>query len=110
MFEACAIGSFADDYECVKVTDGASVSLVLSTRLEGNIVDGLHLVESEVTPYDIPKNNYLEFETIKGRNFVLTKTSKTLSRARKTVYEDAELIKFIGKKYRTDICEQVEKF
>lgn len=110
MFEACAIGSFADDYESVKVADGASVSLVLSTRSEGNIVDGLHLVESDVTPYDLPKNDYLEFETIKGRNFVLTKTSKTLSRARKTIYEDAELIKFNGKKYRTDICEQVENF
>ena len=40
----------------------------------------------------------------------LTKTAKTLSRARKHLYEDVELISFSGKKCRTDICEQVEKF
>jgi phosphoribosylamine-glycine ligase len=110
LFEACAIGSFADDYDEIKVSDNSSVSVVLSTRIKGNTIENLDLVESDVTPFELKKNEYLEFETIEGRNFVLTKTSKTLSRARIGVYEDAELINFVGKKYRTDICEQVEKF
>lgn len=110
LFEACAVGSFADDYNYIKVSDNAAVSVVLSARTSGQTVEGLDLVESDVTPFALPKNEYLEFETVKGRNFVLTKTAKTLSRARNAMYEDAELIKFEGKKYRTDICEQVEKF
>lgn len=110
LFEACAVGSFADDYESIKISDNASVSVVLSTRAGGCVIEGLELLESDVTPFAIVKNEYLELQTIEGRNFVLTKTAKTLSRARETLYEDAELIKFSGKKYRTDICKQVEKF
>lgn len=110
LFEACSNGSFADDYESIKVSDCASVSAVLSTRTGGQIIDGLDIVESDVTPFALSKNDYLEFETVEGRNLVLTKTAKTLSRARNGLYEDAELLNFAGKKYRTDICEQVEKF
>lgn len=47
---------------------------------------------------------------LEGRIFVLTKTAKTLSGARKKLYEDIEVISFEGKKYRTDICGQVENF
>lgn len=110
LFEACSVGSFADDYESIKISDNASVSLVLSARTEGNTIEELDLAETDITPFAIVKNDYLEFETVAGRNLVLTKTAKTLSRARSAVYEDAELIKFDGKKYRNDICEQVEKF
>lgn len=110
LFEACAIGSFADDYEKIKVSDTASVAVVLSTRAEGNIIEGLDLIEADITPFALNKNKYLELETVSGKNFVLTKTAKTLSAARSGLYDDAEFIKFIGKKYRTDICEQVEKF
>ena len=70
----------------------------------------MDLIESDVTHFATTKNKYLEYETIEGKTLVLTKTAKTLSRARKHLYEDVELISFKGKKYRTDICEQVEKF
>lgn len=110
LFEACSNGSFADDYDSIKISDCASVSAVLSTRTGGQIIGSLEIVESDVTPFALPKNDYLEFETVQGRNLVLTKTAKTLSRARSGLYEDAELLNFAGKKYRTDICEQVEKF
>ena len=56
------------------------------------------------------KNKYFEYETVEGKTLVLTKTAKTLSRARKHLYEDVELISFSGKKCRNDICEKVEKF
>lgn len=110
LFEACSVGSFADDYEKIQVSDNASVSVVLTTRNEGDVVKNLELSEVDVTPFPLPRNEYLELETIVGKNFVLTQTAKTLSRARRRLYDDAELIKFNGKKYRTDICEQVEKF
>lgn len=110
LFEACAIGSFADDYDNIKTSDSASVSVVLFTRSEKNVIQNLDLVEADVTPFALPKNDYLELETIFGRNLVLTKTAGTLARARHGLYEDVEIINFAGKKYRTDICEQVEKF
>ena len=110
LFEACAVGSFADDFETVKISDSSSVSCVISSRFEQKVIEGLDLVESDITFFPLKKNNYLEYETIEGRNLVLTKTAKTLSRARKQLYEDIEQIKFDGKKYRTDICGQVDNF
>lgn len=110
LFEACAVGSFADDYDVINVSDNSSVSCLISSRTEGKVIYGLDLVDSAVSYFGISKNKYLEYETVRGRNFVLTNTAKTLSRARKNLYEEIELIKFEGKKYRTDICEQVENF
>ena len=110
LFEACAVGSFADDYEEIRISDNSSVACVISARKKGEIIKGLELVESDVTHFSIQKNKYLEYETIEGKTLVLTKTAKTLSRARKHLYEDVEQIAFNGKKYRSDICEQVEKF
>lgn len=110
LFEACVIGSFADDYESIAVSDDSSVSCVISSRKKGEVIGGMDLIESDITHFATTKNNYLEYETVEGKTLVLTKTAKTLSRARKHLYEDVELISFKGKKYRTDICEQVEKF
>lgn len=110
LFEACAVGSFADDYESINVSDNSSVACVISARKKGEIIKGIDLVESDITHFATVKNKYLEYETAEGKTLVLTKTAKTLSRARKHLYEDVELISFSGKKCRTDICEQVEKF
>ncbi len=110
LFEACAIGSFADDYDKIEVSENASVSCVISSRLEGRVIKGLEFVEADISHFGIRKNEYLEYETIKGKNFVLTKTAKTLAAARKHLYEDIEAVDFEGKKYRTDICRQVENF
>lgn len=110
LFEACAVGSFADDYEKIDVSDNSSVSCVISSRKKGEIIKGLELVESDITHFATTKNKYFEYETVEGKTLVLTKTAKTLSRARKYLYEDVELISFSGKKCRNDICEKVEKF
>lgn len=110
LFEACAVGSFADDYEKIDVSDNSSVSCVISSRKKGEIIKGLELVESDITHFATTKNKYFEYETVEGKTLVLTKTAKTLSRARKHLYEDVELIFFSGKKCRNDICEKVEKF
>ncbi len=110
LFEACAIGSFADDYENISVSNNSSVACVLSSRSEGSIIKGLEFVESDISNFGIKKNAYLEYETVKGKNLVLTSTAKTLSRARRQLYEDIDIIEFDGKKYRSDICGQVENF
>ena len=110
LFEACTLGIFADDYAAIKVSDNSSVSCVISSKTAGKTIENLDLIEADITPFNINKNSYLELETTEGRTLVLTKTSKTITRACKEIYEDAELIKFNGKKYRTDICENVEKF
>jgi len=110
LFKACAIGSFADDYNIIKISDNASVSCVISSRAKGKTISGLEFADSEITPFSLTKNKYLEYETIEGKNIALTNTASTLSRARKHLYEDINMIKFDGIKYRTDICEQVEKF
>ena len=110
LFEACAVGSFAADYEKIDVSDNSSVSCVISSRKKGEIIKGLELVESDITHFATTKNKYFEYETVEGKTLVLTKTAKTLSRARKHLYEDVELISFSGKKCRNDICEKVEKF
>lgn len=110
LFEACAVGSFADDYEKIDVSDNSSVSCVISSRKKGEIIKGLELVESDITHFATTKNKYFEYETVEGKTLVLTKTAKTLSRARNHLYEDVELISFSGKKCRNDICEKVEKF
>ncbi len=110
LFEACAVGSFADDYETIQISDNSSVSCVLSARTSGKVIEGIDLIDSDITLFGVNKNKYLEYETTEGKTLVLTQTSSTLSRARKLLYEDIDLIKFEGKKYRTDICEQVENF
>lgn len=110
LFEACAVGSFADDYEFINVSGNSSVACVLSARASGKIIEGIDIVDSDITYFGLHKNQYLEYETIAGKSLVVTNTAKTLSRARKNLYDDIDLINFEGKKYRTDICAQVEKF
>ena len=100
------MGSFADDYETIRLNGRSGVSAVLYSRLSNSIVTGTELIEddSAIVPFDIPKNEYMEYVTEKGRNFVLTQTSSTLNRARELLYDDIDSVNFDGKKYRTDIC------
>lgn len=105
LFTACSVGSFADDYNEIKISDNASVSCVLSGMQEGKVISGLELIDSVFTPFSIGKNKYFEYETVEGKNFVLSNNAKTLSRARKGLYDDIDLINYDGKKYRKDICE-----
>ena len=106
LFEACAVGSFADDYETIKLNGLSGVSAVLYSRAAGNVVTGIELLDDEttLTPFNIYKNEYMEYVTQKGRNFVLTQTASTLSRARELLYDDVDSVNFDGKKFRTDIC------
>ena len=108
LFEACANGSFADDYECIKVSDKASISCVLSSgKLTDSVVEGLDLVDDDIfiNHFATKRNEFFEYSTTGGRAIVLTKTSSTLNRARELLYENVDVISFSGKKYRSDICQ-----
>lgn len=105
LFEACAVGSFADDYEYIDISDNAAVSVVLSAQKNGQIIQNLEDAEDlEINHINTQKNCYLEYETQKGRILTVTSCAPTLTRARKKLYENIELIKYDGKKYRKDIC------
>ena len=108
LFEACANGSFADDYEAISVSDKSSVSCVLSSgKLSGSVIEGLDLVDDDVdiTHFSTKRNEFFEYITTGGRAIVLTKTSSTLTRARELLYENIDVINFSGKKYRSDVCK-----
>lgn len=109
LFEACAIGSFADDYEHrdIKTADNSAVSCVISSLSEGKIINGLDAVEdSQVNHFNTKRNTYLEYETPKGKTLTLTASARTLARAKQKLYDDIEMIKFEGKKFRKDICSE----
>jgi phosphoribosylamine--glycine ligase len=106
IMEACAIGSFADDYEKIEIADKYAVSCVLSSgRKKDSIISGLDALDEEtsVAHFNTQKNQYLEYLTNGGRTIVLTRSARTLSRALNALYEEVDLVKFDGKKFRKDI-------
>ena len=108
LFEACANGSFADDYESINISHKASVSCVLSSgKLKDSLIDGLDILDEDicVNHFTTKRNEFFEYYTTGGRAVVLTKTSSTLTRARELLYENIDVITFSGKKYRSDICK-----
>ena len=106
LFKACAIGSFADDYEQIATKGTASVSAVLYSRDDGNIITGLDLTDdaTAVSHFSTSKNELFEYLTNKGRTLVVTQEGATLSSARRLLYENIDIINFKGKKFRSDIC------
>lgn len=110
LFEACAVGSFADDYDAIDVFENSSVSCVLSSgKLKDNLISGLELADDlDINHFNTRRNEYMEYLTSGGRTVVLTRTASTLSRARELLYENVDVINFSGKKYRKDICKSVD--
>ncbi len=106
LFEACAVGSFADDYIALRASDLSSVSIVLTSRQDGLTIEGLDSLDDNtfITHFSTRKNQYLEFETNKGRTLVLTQCAATLSGAKRQLYENVAGVSFKNIKYRTDIC------
>lgn len=106
LFEACVIGSFADDYETLDITDGYAVSAVLSSKKSGEILTGIDNLDDNtlVSYFNTRKNQYLEYETSGGRELIFTRTARVLSKAVSDLYE--ELSAFTPElKYRKDIAK-----
>lgn len=105
LFEACSIGSFADDYDRLDISDRAAVSCVIVSKKSDEIIEGLDDLDENtlVAHFNTRKNKYLEYETTEGRTIVLTRTARVLSKAIDDLYEEVSVIKFDGMKYRRDI-------
>lgn len=105
LFEACAIGSFTDDYNTINVSDSAAASCVILAKKSNVTIEGLDNLDDDtlVSHFNTRKNQYLEFETTGGRTLVLTRTARVLSRAIQDMYDEISVIKFDGMKYRRDI-------
>lgn len=106
LFQACVIGSFADDYESLDISDGYAASVVLYSKKSGEIIEGLNELDenTQVAHFNTKKNVYLEYETTNGRTLVFTRTARVLSKAVKDLYD--ELSDFKSKlKYRKDIAK-----
>lgn len=107
LMQACTIGSFADDYETIAMSDNVAVSAVLSAgKKSGSIISGLDKLEdtTKIAHFNTVKNKYLEYETVGDRTLLITKNAKTISHAVENLYEEIELIEFDGKKHRKDLC------
>jgi len=107
----CVIGSFADNYNAIDLKDEFAISLVLSSgKAKNSVIGGLDELEEDtiVSHLNTKKNEYLEYETTGGRALIVSKTAKTLARAKRNLCEEIEYIKFNGKQYRKDICTTVD--
>ena len=98
LFEACANGFFADEYEDVLVNDNISVACLIRSRKDGVQIKNIDELDSEISYL-----NKKITSTVIGDNFVLTSCAKSLSRAKSILKDDVEFISFDGMKCRTDI-------
>lgn len=111
LFEACAIGSFSDEYEDIQQCEGTSVSVVLNSQTKEskeNIISGLENDDDNllISYYpSVTKNRYLELQALYGPVLVLSSKAATASRACKILDENINIITFSGKNYRKDICQ-----
>lgn len=107
LFESCAVGAFADDYERIALKDSSSAAVVLFSRKDGNLIKGLDLIDdmTEISHFSTQKNELFEYRTNKGRTLVVTQQAATLTSARKLLYDNVSVIDFEGKKFRSDICK-----
>lgn len=105
LFQACVVGSLADDYEQIDILDESAVSCVILAKKQESIISGLDNLDenTQVAHFNTKKNAYLEYETTGGRTLVITRTARILSKAITDLYEEIEIINFDGMKYRKDI-------
>lgn len=98
LFEACAMGVFADDYDFVRTNDTASISVTLFSRYEGKEIEGTDKL-------DAPENLNLcvGIKTRKGAIGTLTASANTLTRAKQKLSDEIENITFEGLKFRRDV-------
>lgn len=109
LFQACVIGSFADDYEKIDISDKSAVSCVISANGKEKIISNLDDLDenTQIAHFNTKKNQYLEYETTEGKTLVLTRTARVLSKAVEDLYDEVSVIHFDGMKYRRDIGHTV---
>ena len=113
LFEACAIGSFSDEFEFINQKDISATSLVLTCKNKENkenVINGIELLDEETIVAFAPtviKNRYLEYEAQNGQVMVLTSIAGTNTSSTNKVYDEVSNISFDGMFYRKDICRPI---
>ena len=102
LFDSCANGFFADEYEDIIINDNVSVSCLVCSRSDGQEISNTDIIESEISFINAGKKDDV-LCTAKGDSLVITSVAKTLSRAKYKLEEDINELKFDGIKYRSDI-------
>ena len=105
LFQACVIGSFADDYAQLDISDKYAASCVLLSKKKESIISGLDDLDesTQVAHFSTKKNAYLEYETASERALTITRTARVLSKALDDLNEEVSVINFEGMKFRRDI-------
>lgn len=106
VFMACIEGFFADEYEQILTNEQSSISAVVSAKKENAEIKGFDMIDDiDCIDFINVKKSGDKYQTIKGQNFVITKSASTLNRAKTYLYEDLSEINFDGIKYRKDIAK-----
>lgn len=103
MFNACAMGVFADDYEEVRTNASSSIGIAIFSRDENKNILGIN---NMYAPENFNINCSIKEEqklTNRGCIGVISASASTLSRAKLKLKDDIECISFEGMKYRKDI-------
>ena len=104
LLHSCAIGAFADEYEEIRLKSENAVSCVLCSGEISSEIEGLENLDEET---EVAHNNTMKknekYMTSGGQTLVLTRKSRILSTAVRDLYEEVDVIKFAGKRYRRDI-------
>ena len=107
IFTSCINGFFSDEYEQIKTNGYSSASISVCSDLDGEEINGLD--EFEDVDFINVKQKDGKYYSDFGMCFSITKTSGTLSRAKKYLCEELDGIKFKGMKYSKDICAKIEQ-
>ena len=91
LFEACANGFFADEYDDIVINENSSVSCFIRPKHKDFSLPDSELIDSD---YSKAKDGY-----------VMTSSAKTLSRAKKILKSDFEKIGLDKIKFRSDLLE-----
>lgn len=98
LFEACAMGVFADDYEFIRTNELASVSVTLFSRYDGKEIKGIENLDE---PDNL--NLCVSAKTRKGAIGTISASANTLSRAKGKLADEIANLSFEGMKYRKDV-------
>ncbi len=96
IFTSCINGFFSDEYEKIKTNQYSSASKSIYSEFENSEITGIKELDN-IDFINIKHKNDKYYSNI-GMNFSLTKTSATLSRAKKYLSEELDEIKFYGMK------------
>lgn len=101
--DCCQNMNFSDE---VIATVGLLSGNYPANYKENSVVEGIEDIDEdniELFYNDVGMNSYYEISTTGGRAFFLAAKAATLNKAVSDVYENIDLIKFEGKRYRKDI-------